>query len=430
MNTTPTARERTMKRIYELSPRTQVILIIFLVLVTRLSLAWVFGSEVADLSLVHDMADVISRGDNIYQVPTELFPYTPLPMFLPYWTYMVSQFLGMPFHFVFKWLMVAADVGIAVVLWWQARKRGLDKVAFLLGVGYALNPVSILITSFHGNIIVGSAFFSLFAYCLVAVDSDLQNYRLSGLSLGIAIGLRGFPILYLPFFLRKLNIDWRRKLIFVFLAIAPSLLTLLPFVIADFPSVWRQFFSYSGYTDYGWIALGRSYWFIVSGSRFLPGTVGQSLLAGSKWLFVLMYVLFVGLFWWKSKSFRLLEGLLGTTLLFFAVYGGISSQYLIWAVPFALCIGTLWEKAYTWSAAFALVSFYLFYFPGILFGDLPIDWPDMNPTMMYFVLISNFIFWALCAAWTVRIVSSAIFHKGDSSLSAGNPLRLDEEKVT
>jgi len=291
------------------------------------------------------------------------------------------------------------------LLWWQTRKRGLGKAAVFVGLGYALNPVSILITSFHGSSIVLSAFFSLLAYCLVANDFNFQKYRLSALSLGLAIGLRAFPILYLPFFIRKIDADLRHKVLYIFLAVAPTLVTIVPFLVVDFQSVWKQLLTYSGLTDYGWMAIARAAWFLIDGNRYLPGTLGITLLTVSKFCFVLVYALFVGLFWWKTKRFSLLGGLLITLLLFLVVYGGISSQYLIWVVPFALCVGTKWEIAYSWSATFALVSFYLFYFPTILFGNLHIVWTDMNPAVMNLILVANVIFWSVCTAWVIQLIA-------------------------
>ena len=139
-----------MKRLNNPSLRNQVILLLVVTIGIRLTLAWIFGSEVADITLYHQMADIITRNENIYQTAT-LFPYTPISMFLPAWSLQLAQTLRLPFHFVIKWPIIMGDAGIVLLLWWQAQKRNLQNTAILLGLAYAFNPVSLLITSFHGN---------------------------------------------------------------------------------------------------------------------------------------------------------------------------------------------------------------------------------------------------------------------------------------
>ncbi len=285
----------------------QVFLIVAIVVVVRSGLAWIFGTEVADLSQYHWMADIIQRGENIYETPG-LFHYTPIPMFLPDWSLRVSQALNLPFHFVVKWPMILADAGIALILWWQARKCGLEKSAFIISLGYAFNPVSLLTTTFHGSYSVLPAFFSLLAYCLIVINPEKRFYRLSALSLGMAIGLRGYPILFLPFILRKLKLNWRHKIVYLILAGVPSLITFIPFLLTNFQAVWQVVFSYSGVADYGWIAAARSYWFLITGNQYLPGSLGDQLLGVSKSLFLVIYVLWAIYFWCRQNRFSLLSG--------------------------------------------------------------------------------------------------------------------------
>ncbi len=392
-----------MKRLNNLSPRRQILLLAAVIIGLRLALAWVFGAEVADLAQYHWMSDIIERGENIYKT-AGLFHYTPLPMFLPAWSSQIAHILGLPFHFVVKWPMILADTGIALLLWWQSQKRGLQKTALWLGLGYAFNPVSLLTTSFHGSYSVLPVFFTVLAYCLVSFVPTKRYYYLSALSLGMAIGLRGYPVLFVPFFLRKINLDWRRKAAFLILAGLPSIITLLPFLTVDLQSVWQGVFAYNGVTDYGWIATLRAYWLITTGNQYLPGTLATDLVGFSKWLFLIAYALMTAIFWRKHERFSLLSGILGTMLLFFGLYGGISSQYLIWAIPFALLVGSGWATAYTWSATASLISFYLYYFPAILFGELPVAWQALNPSVMSFNLVFNTAFWGLCLAWLVRLL--------------------------
>jgi len=390
-------------KIQNLSPRNQILILVAITLILRVGLALIFGTEVADLAQYHGMADIVGRGENIYETPG-LFHYSPIPMFLPYWSLQVSLALNLPFHFVVKWPMILADLGITLLLWWQARKRGLEDFAFIIALAYVFNPVSLLTTDFHGSYSVLPAFFVLLAYCLITLEPERRYYRLSALSLGLAIGLRAYPVLYLPFILRKMNLEWRRKIAYLVLAGLPSLITFIPYLLVNFQTVWRDVFSYSGVADCGWVAVARSYWFLKTQNLYLPGTLGLDLINISKWIFLAAYALFVVIFWWKHKHFSMLSGILGTLLLFFGLYGGISSQYLIWVIPFALLFSSRWEKAYTWTATANLIFFYLFFFPTILFGDLPIVWPDFMPQVMILRLVSALAFWVVCLAWFAWIM--------------------------
>lgn len=380
-------------------------LIIFLsVVVSRVILAWIFGIEVADIDQFHTMANLIANSENIFDT-SGLFHYTPIAMFLPYWCMKIAQLFGLPFHFVIKWPAILSDAGIALLIWhFFLSQERTKRNAFAAGLAYAFNPVSLLITCFHGSYNIVYILFVVIAYVLMSSENDNRFYRLSALSMGVAIGFRGFAILFLPLFLRKMQLTWRKKIVFILLSGLPSIVTLIPAIIVNFQAVWRDTFSYSGVTDYGWIAISRAYWFIYSGNMYLPGTMGNGFLSLSKWMFLIIYTVFVICFYFFDHHLTLLDGILTTTLLFYVVYGGISSQYLAWIIPFAVLYGTKWMQRYSIAASIALICFYLFYFPKILFGTLPISWQELNPEIIIFVLLGNVAFWLVCFVWMLRIV--------------------------
>jgi hypothetical protein len=204
------------------------------------------------------------------------------------------------------------------------------------------------------------------------------------------------------------DLDWRKKLNFVLISSLPSVITLIPFLLVDFQAVLRDTFMYSGVIDFGWIALARSFWFLRTGNYYLPGTLGNELLSVSKFAFLILYVLLIFHFYFQVRRKNLLWGFVTTILLFFTIYGGISGQYLVWLVPFATLFDNHWLKVYSIFAALALIHFYLFYFPKILFGNLPIFWQELNPDVMIYVLISNFFFWGICLIWLSKIIQQSI----------------------
>jgi len=70
----------------------------------------------------------------------------------------------------------------------------------------------------------------------------------------------------------------------------------------------------------------------------------------------------------------------------------VALVHSIWSGhSFALLIESGWKTAYIWSATASLITFYLFYFPAILFGELPVPWPALNPSVVPFNLLFNVV---------------------------------------
>lgn len=382
-------------------------LLVVLAFSLRVLLAWVFGSQVADIEQFYWMANIIANSENIFHTPG-LFHYTPIAMFLPYWCLKITEITNLPFHFVIKWPTIFADILILIIIWKITIQRTKSKdTAFLSGMIYATNPISLLITCFHGSYNIIFILFSLFAFALMTSNSDAKYYRLAALSLGFAIGFRGFAILFLPFFVMTAKLDWKKKIYFIIISAFPSVVTLIPFLIVDYQAVLRDTFLYSGVIDFGWVAIARAFWFIIDGNYYLPGTLGDELLNVSKFAFLITYGLLIFNFFYLKGKNNLLIGIISTILLFYSIYGGLSAQYLVWLVPFTVLMNIQWVKIFSIFAAMAMICFYLFYFPKILFGNLPIFWQELNPDIMIFVLISNVLFWGLCLVWLILIIMKA-----------------------
>ncbi|MFI5268002.1 MAG: hypothetical protein ACHQ7M_11555, partial [Chloroflexota bacterium] len=311
-----------------------LLLLLALALIVRLAPAVYFNAEVADLTTYQRMADIVLRGHNIY-FQHVLFPYTPLSLFLPAFCDLLAQATGVSFSLVVKGPAILADVAITGLLYVIAqrtpRRTG---PAVALGLLYALNPVTILISAFHGNMTVVAVAFGLAAYaCAVSARRD-EHLWLSALLLGMAIGFRSYPVLWLPFFLIRLPLTWRQRAVFTALAALPSVATLLPYVVASWRDLLREAFTYSGFPDYGWVAIIRDAHLLLPSSA--PSPHLKERLHLSKKLFLAAYTLFVAVAAVRPRWFSLAGALTVSSLLFFVVYGGVSSQYLGWVLPFGL----------------------------------------------------------------------------------------------
>ena len=281
--------------------------------------------------------------------------------------------------------ILAADLLLVALL---AAAAGAGRASPLAPWLYAVHPVSLLVGGVHGQF---DAIPLLFL--LLATEALLRGRRdASALALAAAIGTKSFPVLALPFLAFGARASWRSAARYAALALGPGALLLLPFAIADFGALRRELFAYGGIADFGWTGVLRGAEWLASGAlprseaRFWPVA---SLL--SKALFLAAWAGLV----FAVRSGRLRLGveraILATMLAFSALYGLLSAQYMLWAVPF----GLLWPgrpadssspgetkllgmtgRAEPMSAGAALhaaaataglVGFYLFLAPGVLF---------------------------------------------------------------
>ena len=365
-------------------------LVLVATLLARLIPALVMGTEVADLSIYRRMALVVIREEDIYDF-RNLFPYTPLSLFIPSFALGLSDRTGLPFHLVMKLFPLAGDIGTATLVVLLARHRWGTLRATMAGLAFALNPVSILITGFHGNIMPLSVFFAFWAYYLLEVGEGPRTYVL-----GIGIGLRGWPGLLVPFLLRPGQLSWRQRAIYVAVAFFPSALTLAPYWLVNSEGITRELFSYQSTPDFGWVAIRRAAWFLDTGNRDLPGTQTTDWIDASRTYFVAAYTVLVALAFLRPRLLETAGWCATALILAYSAYGGIAAQYYVWVVPFL--------ALYVYGAAFSLVTtgaiitFYLNYHPGILLG------PYDSPVEYSLEEITRWELWFLLATWGAGIL--------------------------
>src|SRR5262249_42195193 len=130
-----------------------------------------FGIESTDIQLYRQQAIPVLLGKNVYAETRNVFPYAPVSMFYPALCFTLSGLLGVPFHVVIKLCAIAADVGIVMVLYALGSRVFSGRTAFVSALLYALNPVSILVSAFHGNIMPLVVLLIVAAYLLFRIDA-------------------------------------------------------------------------------------------------------------------------------------------------------------------------------------------------------------------------------------------------------------------
>ena len=368
----------------------------------RLIPALMLGHEVADLSTYRAMALVVIREEDIYDI-RNFFPYTPLSLFIPAFLLHLSTVFEQPFHLIFKQVPILSDVGTATLIYLIARRRWGVVKSTAVGLAWAFNPVSILISGFHGNIMPLSVFFAFWAYYLLEFCERRRTFVLSALALGIGIGLRGWPGLLLPFFLRPGYLSWRQRIIYLGVAAFPSAITLAPYLMVNFEGINREFFHYNSNPDFGWMGIWRNLWFLNTGNQYLPGEQGTQWLERTRQYFLLAYVVLVAVAFVKPYLLDTAGWIASALILFYTLFGGVAAQYLIWVVPFVALYR--YGLAFSVVASGAIISFYLTYHPAILLGLYPSPIEYSRSEIFRWYLSFLLALWTTGALWLVWVLT-------------------------
>jgi hypothetical protein len=319
----------------------------------RLTLACV-ADETADISAHHKMAYVYASGGQLY-THTAHIPYVYPP---PWWflthaaDVLAQRFGGFAFWIILPSLL--ADIGTVWLLgfFWSP----------LLAWLYAVNPVALVITALQGQFDPIPTFFSVLALALFQ-----RSHRTSAaLSLAGGIAVKSFPVLLVPLFIRRVS-GWWNRCAFGCLALLPTVVLLFPHWLRDAHAVRTQAFGHTGVIDQGWLAFVR-----YSPRLFLPPHTPDAIIATAvpyaKAAFLFAYGLVVA---WDvirpAQGRPLVRMVAAVYLLFYAIYTNLSSQYLLWALPFLLISSPGFAVVYTIAASFALFGFYTAIWPGILY---------------------------------------------------------------
>jgi sugar lactone lactonase YvrE len=375
-------------------------IVLAVTLATRVIPAVYLGNEVSDLSIYRYMALIVLRGQDIYEIPN-VFPYTPMSLFMPAFALQLSEWLHQPFHLVMKIYPLLGDLGSASIVYLLGRRCWASGRAVLLGLFFALNPVSILITALHGNIMPLSVFFAFWAYYLLDHPERERTYVLSALALGMGIGLRSWPVLLVPLLLRPGQLRWRQRLVYLVVAGLPAALTLAPYLVVNFSGIKHEAFEYKSVADLGWVGAWRAYYFLQTGTREAPHTAAW--LSSSRFYFLEAYGAVVVAAWVVPALLDTAGWIATALLLNYTVMGGMAAQYYSWVLPFLIGYPAYYA-VFSLIAAGALITFYLALHPGIVLGPFPPPFAYTQPQIFAWNLAFLVVTWAVGAGWLLWVV--------------------------
>lgn len=318
------------------------------------------AGQVADVANYRNHVEVLRLGRSVYH-ESDVYPYFPGWLDLEWGAWLLSLRIGVPFWQVIRLEIVAMDVLTCFALWWTATRLHSPERGRWCAALYALSPIAILISGFHGQFEAIPTLFSVLALGLLAPSPAAGA---SGLLVGLATAIKPFPAVLIPVFLRARKLSWIHRGTIAASAGLALLIVIGASVGTDAPAAVRSVITYSGVDDQGLAGVLRSLWLYKTGSIHLPGELGAELRAISRFVALAMMAVTL-LLTWRRPVARACAAVL---LAFLLTYSGISTQYLQWPVAWLLLadLPLSWAIVYSIATATGAIGFYLVFWPQII----------------------------------------------------------------
>lgn len=375
---------------------TNLIILLTAAALLRLALAALtYGAGLIDIKNYWTVGRTILDGGSAYDLTMRHYPYPPPWSYVEAAAVWVSDAWKVAFDFVIKLPIIVADTAIVGLAYAFLRRSGKTlETAGAWGLALAMNPVSILVASGHGQFDALPVLFALAAvFLLTGPHPRRPLIVLAAWLLGSAIAFKLYPVALLPFLWVQLrhtaskNDRWA----FGVLVWVPLLMCVLPFVARGEwkPLTWPVEYAVAGgVSNFGLGgALNQA-----GAADTLIEVVGWV----SKGIYAALYVAVLGGTY--RGQFALLDSVVVALVAFYVLVGTVSAQYLMWVLPFAVMITDRFTIPYSVIAGASLFLFYLSYHTPALVGPRPIPVSVSDVASQLFTL-SNLILWLFTMGW-------------------------------
>lgn len=296
------------------------------------------------------VGELTLKGINIYPDVANLrHPYLPFFLYLEAMAVWIGQ-SKIIIIIIIKFITVIFDLGILYLVYLLSKKN--LKTTFL----YAINPVTILITTLHAQFDVIPIFFILLTIYLLQQKKEFGAV----LSFSFAVLTKTWPILFLVPILRKVwtrhprengdpgALDTRLRryntstLLLLSITFFPLLFTLLYswFFKSSILDIGKTLISYQGL----WGLWGP--WVLLGKTRILWQKLST----------LLFLIIFFG-YSWFNKEKNIIKNILQLLFFFFVFTTNFSIQYFVWIIPFLIIV-----KPKKYVFLISLISIYVLSF--------------------------------------------------------------------
>ena len=377
------------------SPVTVAGLVLLIALVVRLIPAALLprGAEY-DIDSFRRVAETLLKGGAVYDSPLVAgrHPYLPFQLYFIWGAGYISSVSSLPFVFMVKLVPILADAALAVLIFKVALNSGKALAsAFGLALLYALNPVAILVSAYHGQFDGETVLLLVLAwYFWHFGNKDPRRLALSALILGLAILNKSWPALFLPIVFLRLESS-KQRVVYVLIALAtPVVLTLVYVVVfhENLHPLLHRALTHAGVPGWwGASALASLMWRLTGTGQEISSWLAHY----GRWL-VLMGITYV---YWLTRRQRAVDAMLTLLVIVYVLTSGYGLQWTLWVVPFAILAGDL-RRLDLYTAAALLYMLPAYY--GYHFEPLLLRW--LSSEQMSVVLIVCAIpVWLLCVWW-------------------------------
>jgi hypothetical protein len=265
------------------------------------------------------------------------YPYLPAQLWLSaFAVYLVTYVhIGVPFVVLVKLLPALADAGTSVMIIKGLEARGHPRdLARYCGILYAVNPVTVLVTAYHGQFDALPVFFIVAAWAVIPQTNGSvnTNVMVAGLALGMAILAKSWPEILLPAFVLALDRARGRARFAAWLSLLPVLAT-AGYVTAYHVPLRSLVGTIANYTSIpGWWGVGAfSVW--MRGRAHLITTSGVANIAHLTEAIVIASAIIIPIVF-RGRS--LTWSITAVLLVFYVLTANFAVQYVLWIVPFGV----------------------------------------------------------------------------------------------
>ena len=295
-------------------------------------------------SYFHTTATLVSHGRDPL-TGLSRFRWNFLPA-MPYlWAALVH--LKLPWEITVKIPAIAADCANTAFVAVLPRRRARGFRAFQ----YAINPVALLVASWHGQVEPVALAAALFALLALRRNRDVA----AAVLIGLAITIKTWPVVFVAALLRaRPRRRWRSLLATTAVIPLACFVTMPLFIHAHLSTDFSRIVEYRSYVGaWGWAGLIRSLRF-----HHAFGYTGAIVQREQRVALVLTVIAFVAVGWiWRRARPEVL--VLALLLSLLVLTAGFGVQYLLWPTPLAFAFGTRRTRAFIIASSLYAMEAYL-----------------------------------------------------------------------
>jgi hypothetical protein len=316
--------------------------IFVLALAIRLIVAFAFWGS-------NDVTLQIQHGQEINSNQSAWTSKLPVAYMLPAWMQSLSHKTPIPENVAQKLPAILGDMLAALLLW---RLSARSERPWLWPAVYLLNPVTVMLSAYHGNVDPLMAAAMLWALALRWNGRPIT----SGFALGLSILMKPTALLALPPL--ALPLSWR-GVRFVAAALLTVAAICAPFVLID-PTFGRFLANYGGaYGEWGLPLIVRE----IGHAIDMHAVTLWLQQFGRSMMVAVLAVWFVSMMkrWWLESLTGNARAIAATWLFFYVIATGWGVQYLSLALPFLLIVSVRLAVIYSAATAPYLLATYVYF---------------------------------------------------------------------